>query len=73
MIVQVASSCTYPLKASSMFNQRVLWCAAHPRPFTLALGRVRGMDPNQQYDEGAWGRHMRATSRRVGAVAWVMR
>ncbi|GBF91009.1 hypothetical protein Rsub_03864 [Raphidocelis subcapitata] len=72
MIVQVATSCTYPLTASFMFNHAVLWCAAHPRPFTLAFGRARGMDPNQQYDEGAWRKHMATAKRKVEAVAWIL-
>lgn len=53
-------------------NSIVAWCAAHPRPFTLALGKARPMDPGQRYDEALWRRHMRTAARRVNAAAWVM-
>lgn len=51
----------------------VVFCTAHRRPFTLSLGRARGMDPQQRYNEAAWGRHMRSASRKVNALAWVLR
>jgi hypothetical protein len=56
-----------------MFNQAVMWVAAHPRLFTLAIGRLRPMDPAQQYDEAAWQRHMDSAKRKVGAMAWALK
>jgi hypothetical protein len=51
----------------------VLWCTAHRRPFTLAMGRARGMDPHMKYDEAAWRRHMRSASNKVNTIVWLLR
>jgi hypothetical protein len=73
MAVQVSTSCVYPLTAAFMFNQAVMWVSAHPRAFTLAVGRTRPMDPAQRYDEAAWRRHMDSAKRKVGAMAWALK
>ncbi|KAI8469683.1 MAG: male sterility protein-domain-containing protein [Monoraphidium minutum] len=52
--------------------RRVTWCAAHPRPFTLALGRSRLMDPAHEFDADQWARHKKSAERRVGAAAWIL-
>ncbi|GBF97098.1 hypothetical protein Rsub_10109 [Raphidocelis subcapitata] len=73
MVVHVGSSSTYPLTMSDMFNHGVVWCAAHRRPFTLAFGRARAMDPNQQFNEPLWRRYMRSAANKVNAIVWVLK
>lgn len=72
MIVQVSSSCTYPLTFSSMFNAGVVWCTAHRRPFTLAWGRPRAMSPAQVYDRRSVEGYMYAAAAKCNILAWVL-
>lgn len=54
-------------------NKTVLWCAVHRRPFTLAFGRIRAMDPSQKFNEPLWRRYMRSAANKVNALVWVLK
>ena len=73
MIVQVSSSCVYPLPFSHMFNAGMTWCAAHRRPFTLAWGRARAMSPGKQFNARAVAAAMRITTLKVSLLVWLLR
>lgn len=51
----------------------VLWCAAHRRPFTLAMRPSRGMRPDQQYDDDACNKIKKAAAAKVAPLVWLLR
>ncbi|KAI8471567.1 MAG: male sterility protein-domain-containing protein [Monoraphidium minutum] len=73
MVVQIATSTTYPVTTAKLFNDTVIFCAAFRRPFTLALGRMRGMEPDQRYDDDACNRIKKIAAGRVGPLVWMLR
>jgi hypothetical protein len=51
----------------------VIFCAAYRRPFTLALGRMRGMRPDRTYNDDACLRVKRVAAGRVRPLVWTLR
>ncbi|KIZ05743.1 hypothetical protein MNEG_2214 [Monoraphidium neglectum] len=73
MVIQIATSTTYPVTTAKLFNDTVIFCAAFRRPFTLALGRARGMHPAQLYSDEACLKIKRVAASRVRPLVWMLR
>ncbi|GBF96748.1 hypothetical protein Rsub_09490, partial [Raphidocelis subcapitata] len=73
LIVQIATSCTYPQTTAELFNGTVMWVSAHRRGFTLATGRLRGMDPSKPFDQAECDRLKRVAGKKVKPLAWLLR
>ena len=51
----------------------MLLCSHHRRPFTLSLGRAKGMDPKQQCNARIVDTYMRLASWKVGWLVWILK
>ncbi|KAI8477069.1 MAG: male sterility protein-domain-containing protein [Monoraphidium minutum] len=73
LIVQAATSTTFPLRTDVMFNHGFAWCSAHPRPLSLALRRASPMRAGQAFDAAAWAANNFWTWVKVEAASWLCR